>query len=80
VVTLARIIGYAVTRPEIRKVEGERWSGFTARKDGAAREACERIRDEQGGAWTDASAWSGMRCRGVVGGDGGGAGGLRNRE
>jgi exosortase/archaeosortase family protein len=52
-----RGVGYAVAAPEIREVDGERWSCFTARKDGAGREVCERIHDEHGGAWTDASAW-----------------------
>jgi hypothetical protein len=52
-----RGVGYAVAAPEIREVDGERWSCFTARKDGVGREVCERIHDERGGTWTDASAW-----------------------
>lgn len=49
--------GYTVSPPEIREADGERWSCFTARKEGLAREVCERLHDEQGGAWTDASSW-----------------------
>lgn len=50
-------LGYRVGKSEIREIEGDYWSCFTARRDGAAREVCERIHDERGGAWTDASAW-----------------------
>ena len=52
-----RGLGYGVARPEIREAGGERWSCFTARKDGLGREVCERIHDGRGGNWTDASAW-----------------------
>ncbi|MGZ8248730.1 archaeosortase/exosortase family protein [Methylomagnum sp.] len=52
-----RGVGYAVGTPEIREVAGARWSCFVARKDGVGRAVCERIHDEHGGAWTDASAW-----------------------
>lgn len=50
-------LGYGVARPKIREAGDERWSCFTARKDGLSREICERIHDGRGGAWTDASAW-----------------------
>jgi exosortase len=52
-----RGLGYAVARPAIREFDNQRWSCFKADKAGAAREVCERIQDDRGGAWTDVSGW-----------------------
>lgn len=53
-----RGLGYAVTPPRVHlDVDGERWSCFSARRDGRARQVCERIFDAGQGRWTDVSAW-----------------------
>jgi hypothetical protein len=50
-------LGYSVTEAKVRDIDGERWSCFQASKAGLTRNVCERIHDETGRAWTDASSW-----------------------
>jgi hypothetical protein len=53
-----RGIGYRVEPSQVRRdEEGIDWSCFKAERDGRRRSVCERIYDEQGGAWTDVSSW-----------------------
>jgi exosortase/archaeosortase family protein len=52
-----RGLGYKAGTPAIREIAGQRWSCFTARRDGSGRDVCERIHDAAGGAWTDVSSW-----------------------
>lgn len=51
-------IGYRV-RPRPLRVDenGNRWSSFVANRDGQKLRVFERIHDETGKSWTDASAW-----------------------
>ena len=37
--------------------DGSLWRCFAARRDGATREICEQIRDEEGRSFTDVSSW-----------------------
>jgi exosortase/archaeosortase family protein len=50
-------IGLAVGQAEVREIDGDRWSCFTAGKGGTARQVCERIQDSGRRSWTDVSAW-----------------------
>lgn len=53
-----RAIGYS-TKPLPLKIggDGKRWSCFSAVKAGEKLRICERIYDDAGNEWTDASAW-----------------------
>jgi hypothetical protein len=53
-----RAAGYAIDRPQpFVDDQGETWSCFTARRDGAGLRVCEAIVDRDGRRWTDVSAW-----------------------
>jgi hypothetical protein len=53
-----RGIGYRIGPPQpMADARGERWTCFVAERDGGRVRVCERIHDDAGGEWTDASAW-----------------------
>ncbi|HAF01750.1 MAG TPA: hypothetical protein DCO68_07515 [Methylophilaceae bacterium] len=52
-----RGLGYQVTQPRVvENNQHQRWRCFNASK-GQSLQVCERIFDNQGGQWTDVSAW-----------------------
>lgn len=53
-----RGLGYTVTPARVRTADdGERWSCFSAHRDGRRLQVCERLFDRGAGRWTDVSAW-----------------------
>jgi len=53
-----RGLGYTVSPARVRTADdGERWSCFSASREGRRLAVCERLFDRAGGRWTDVSAW-----------------------
>lgn len=53
-----RGLGYTLSPSRLRvDADGERWSCFSASRDGRRRQVCERLFDAGGGRWTDVSSW-----------------------
>ncbi len=51
-------VGYSTTPLPVKLDEaGKRWACFSAVKSDERLRVCERIEDDQGGAWTDVSSW-----------------------
>ena len=52
-----KAIGYQLTAQPVSMVGQQRWSGFTAVREGERFAVRERIHDGDGGQWSDVSAW-----------------------